>query len=178
MIDREHWEIDGVLRPPDRNPRIRRQERQVDEIPSLVEPPGGLEPQQDLDDVAEADVGSRRRSLAFRRRKHDLVEEGKWYRKDDGVARVSVTVRTADQGAPMDLFDGGDRRTKPDRNAVVAALRCEKFDEGAVATVNAPLRMMSANHPFVAKRQGARPLRIRRVVAFGHPLDGMPQRTV
>ena len=78
----------------------------------------------------------------------------------------------------MDLFDGGDRRTKPDRHAVVAALRCEKFDEGAVATDDAPLRMMSANHPFVAKRQGAGPLRIRRVVAFGHPLDGTPQRTV
>ena len=106
-----------------------------------------------------------------------LLRRGSGTVKDDGIARVSVAVRAMDQGAPIDLFDGGDRRTKPDRNAVVTALRCEKFDERAVATDDAPLRMMSANHPFVAKRQGARPLRIRRVVAFGHPLDGTPQRT-
>ena len=175
---RQQGKLGRVLRPPDRNPRIRRQERQIDEISSIVVPPRGLEPEQELDDVAEANLGSCRRPLAHRRRKPDAVQDGKWYGQDHGVGGVGVAVLAPDQCATMDLLDGGDRRTEPDRNAAVAALRCEEFDERAVATDDAPLRMMSANHPFVAKDQGAGPLRIRRVVTFGHPLDGTPQHAV
>src|SRR3979490_1604163 len=50
---REHGEISGMLRPPDRNPRIRKHERQIGEIRSLVDPPTGLKAQQDLYDVAD-----------------------------------------------------------------------------------------------------------------------------
>jgi hypothetical protein len=154
------------------NPRIGRQERQIDEIGSPVcrQPPGSVKPEQDLDDVAEASVGSRRGSRAFLLRKHDLVQQRRWHRKDDGVARVIIAGRASDQNASIDLFDGGGRRTKPDRNAVVAALRCEKFDEGAVPTDDTSLRMISANHPLVAKRLDAGALR--------HPLNGTPQRAV
>src|SRR3981189_1849510 len=70
---REAGEIGGMLRPPARNPRIRKHERQIGEIHSLVDPPTGLKAQQDLYDVAEADVCSRCGPLAFRRRKHDLL---------------------------------------------------------------------------------------------------------
>jgi hypothetical protein len=61
-----------------------------------------------------------------------------------------------------------------DRNAVVATPRSQKFDESTAATGDARLRTPSAIHPFVAKRQGAGPLRVGRVVALDHPLDGMP----
>src|SRR4051812_8344748 len=43
---RQEREFDWMLRPPDRDPRVRRQERQINEITSLFEPPGGLEPKQ------------------------------------------------------------------------------------------------------------------------------------
>src|SRR5882762_2943591 len=74
---REHREISGMLRPPDRNPRIRKHERQIGEIHSLVSPPTGLKAQQDLYDVAEADVCSRCGPFAFRRGKHNLLQERK-----------------------------------------------------------------------------------------------------
>ena len=60
------------------------------------------------------------------------------------------------------------------RNTMVAALRCQKFDEGAIAADYAGLRIPSAIHPFFPKRQDAGPLRVGRVVALDHPLDGMP----
>jgi hypothetical protein len=65
-----------------------------------------------------------------------------------------------------------------DRNPMVATPRSQKFDEGTVATGDASLRTPSAIHPFVAKRQGAGPLRIGRVVALDHPLDGPPEPVV
>src|ERR1700724_4414349 len=65
-----------------------------------------------------------------------------------------------------------------DRSAMVAALRCQKLDEGAIAPDYAGLRIPSAIHPFFSKRQDAGPLRVGRVVALDHPLDGMPEPTV
>ena len=46
--------------------------------------------------------------------------------------------------------------------------------EGAIATGDACLRTPCAIHPFLAKRQSAGSLRVGRVVALDHPLDGMP----
>ena len=103
-----------------------------------------------------------------------IREERKRHRENDGIAGVGIAIGATDHGASIGRFDGGDGRTEINRNSVVAALRREKFDECAVAADDAPLRMISAIHPLVAKRQGARPLRIRRVVAFGHPFDRTP----
>ena len=61
-----------------------------------------------------------------------------------------------------------------DSNAVLAALRGQKINKGAVAAGDARLRSPSAIHPFVAKRQRAGPLGVGRVVAFDHALNGMP----
>src|ERR1700736_3540511 len=52
-----------------------------------------------------------------------------------------------------------------DRNTMVAALHCQKFDEGAIAADYAGLRIPSAIHPFFPKRQDAGPLRVGRVVS-------------
>ena len=93
---REHGEISGMLRPPDRNPRIRKQEREIGEIRSLVDPPTGLETQQDLYDVAESDVCGRCRPLAFRRRKHDVLQERKRHGEDYGIVLMSVAVGATD----------------------------------------------------------------------------------
>jgi hypothetical protein len=60
-----------------------------------------------------------------------------------------------------------------DRNAMVAALRGQKFDEGAIAADDASLRIPPASHPVFPKRQDAGPLRVGRVVALDHPLDGI-----
>src|SRR5438309_1970779 len=103
-----------MLRPPDRNPRIRRQERQIDEITSIVVPPRGLEPEQELDDVAEANLGSRRRPLAIRRRKSDAVQDGKWHGQDHGIGGVGVAVLAPDQRAIVAFLDGRDRSTEAD----------------------------------------------------------------
>jgi len=115
---------------------------------------------------------------AFRRRKHDAVEDGKRHRQDHGIGGVALAVAAPDQCASIHFFDGGDHRTKSDLYCEVPTICREKCDERPVAADDASLRMMSANHPFVAKSQGTGPLRIRRVVAFGHPFDGTPQRKV
>src|SRR5882757_2376641 len=117
---REHREISGMLRPPDRNPRIRKEERQIGEIRSLVDPPTGLETQQDLYDVAETDVCSRCGPLAFRRRKHDLLQERKRHGEDCGIVLMSVAVGATDHAPPIARFDGGDGCAQMDRNATVA----------------------------------------------------------
>src|SRR6202023_194199 len=64
------------------------------------------------------------------------------------------------------------------RNAMAGAPCSQKFEEGTIATGDASLFAPSAIHPLVAKRQGAGPLRVGRVVALDHPLDGMPEPTV
>ncbi len=98
-----------VLRPPDRNPLIRKQEGQIGEIRSFVGPPTSLETQQDLYDVAEADVCGRCGLLAFRGRKHDLLQERKGHGEDGGVALMSVAVGATGRGLRIAGFDGGDR---------------------------------------------------------------------
>jgi hypothetical protein len=75
----------------------------------------------------------------------------------DGIARVDVAIGATDQGASIGRFDGGDGRTEMNRNGMMAALRRENFHEDAVATDDAPLRMISTNHLLVAKRQDTRP---------------------
>src|ERR1035437_3456388 len=105
---REHGEINGMLRPPDRDPRIRKQERQIGEIHALFEPPTGLKAQQDLYDVAEADMGSRFRPLAFRRRQHDLLQQRKRHGEDYGIVLMSVAVGAADHAPLIARFDRGD----------------------------------------------------------------------
>src|SRR5258708_33519136 len=65
-----------------------------------------------------------------------------------------------------------------DRKAMVATPRGQRCDEGAIAADDAGLRIPPAIHPFFSKRQGAGPLRVGRVVALDHPLNGMPQPTV
>src|SRR5258708_20927044 len=102
---REHGEISGMLRPPDRNPRIRKQERQIGEIHSLVDPPTGLETQQDFYDVAEADVCGRCGPLAFSRRKDHLLQERQRHGEDYGIALMSVAVAATDHAPPIPHFD-------------------------------------------------------------------------
>ena len=97
----------GILRPPDRYTRIRKQECQIGKILSVFEPPTGLEAQQDLDDVAEADIRSNCGFFAFRRRKHDLSQERNRHREDCGIALISVAIGTVDHAASIARFDGG-----------------------------------------------------------------------
>jgi hypothetical protein len=163
-----------MLRPPDRNPRIRKQECQIGEVLSPVDPPTCLETQQYLYDVAEADVSNRCRPLAFLWRQHDLFQERNRCGEDHGVAVMHVAVDATDHDLPIGSFDGRHGRAEMNRDAVVAALRRQKIDESAVAAGNASLRTPPATHPFVAKRHDAGPLRVGRIVALDHTLDGMP----
>src|SRR4051812_25782161 len=111
----------------------------------MVAPPRRIEPKQNFDDVAEANLGSRRRPLAFRGRKPDAVEDWKRHRQYNGIGGVTVTVAAPDQCASTHFFDSGDRRTEADLYLVLVALCCEKFQEGGVAPGDAALCMMSAN---------------------------------
>src|ERR1035437_2400775 len=105
---REHGEINGMLRPPDRDRHIRKQEGQIGEIHALFDPPTSLKAQQYLYDVSEADVCSGCDPLAFRRRQHDPLQERKRHREDYGIVLMRVAVGAPDHSPPITRFDGGD----------------------------------------------------------------------
>src|ERR1700676_3197210 len=81
----EHGKISRMLRPPDRNARLGKQERQIGEIASPVAPPAGPEAHQDFDDVAEADLYGRRGPRA--------LHHGKpiYFRSGSGTVRTATS---------------------------------------------------------------------------------------
>jgi hypothetical protein len=45
--------------------------------------------------------------LAFRRRKHDLLQERKRHGEDHGIALMSAAIGATDHAPPIARFDGG-----------------------------------------------------------------------
>src|SRR4029079_11883266 len=96
------------------------------------------------------------------------------HREDCEIAHLLEAVCAPDQNILTALFDRGHGGAELDCGALSAAFLREKTDEGAVAAGDARLRPRSAMHPFVPHRKDAGLLRVSRVIALDHALDGMP----
>ncbi len=174
---RQDGTIGGMLRPPDRDRLLRKQKGQIGEFASR-EPPAGLETQQQLDDVSEADIRGRTDLLALGRRKRDVLQKGKRHRKNDRAASKAAAICAPNHYLTRGRLDCACHRAELNHNSMLSALRRQEIDQGAVAADNPRLRASSGAHPFLAKRQDTRPRRIGRVVTLNHALDRLSQPVV
>src|SRR6266404_3790212 len=137
----------------------------------MISPPFRCEAQQNLDDVAEPDIGSGPYPLARRRRKRDFGQEREWHGKDRGIG-LEGGAAAAPCGKPSaGLLDGRHGSAEMDRGAVPATIGNEMLDERAVALGDPPLLTLSPGQPFIADCEGAGAAWIGRVVTLDRPCD-------
>src|SRR5580704_6664182 len=118
--------VSRMLCPPGWDGCVRNKEGQVGEIPpAMIGPPFRGEAQQDLDDVAEPDIGRGCYLFARRRRKHDFGQEQRWHGNDRGIALEDGAVATASGNPSGHLVDRGYASAEMDRGTVPAAFGCE-----------------------------------------------------
>src|SRR6266436_851876 len=99
----------------------------------MIGPPFCREAQQDLDDVAEPDIGIGCYPLARRRRKRDFGQERQWRCNDRGIGLEDGAVVTACGNPSACLVDGRYGSAEMDRGIVPAAFGFEILDERAIA---------------------------------------------
>src|ERR1700730_10918212 len=126
----------------------------------MIGPPFGCKAQQDLDDVAEPDIGSDCRPIARRRRKRDFGQERRWRCNDRSIGLEDGAVVTASGNPSGPLVDGGYSSAEMDRGIVPAAFRFEILDERAMAFRDPPVLTLVPGHPLVANCEGGGTARV------------------
>src|SRR5438128_1557897 len=116
----------------------------------MIGPPFRCEAQQDLDDVAEPDIGNGCYPLARRRRKRDFGHERQWRCNDRSIGLEDGAVVTASGNPSARLVDGGYASAEMDRGIVPAAFGLEMLDEPAIALPDPPVLTLVPGHPLVA----------------------------
>ena len=173
-----------MLRPPGRDRGVRKQERKVGQIspapisPRLIGPPFAGKAQQQLDDVAVADVGSGRHALARRRGQRDFGKERERHGQDRDIGLEHSAVVTARGDPVAALVNRRHGGVEMDRGSASAAFGCEMLDQRAIALGDPPVQTVVPGHPFVAQGEGAGTARVGRVVALDRPRDRPPQLIV
>ena len=144
----------------------------------MIGPPFRRKAQQDLDDVAEPDIGIGCRPLTRRRRQRDFGQQRQRHCNDCGIGLENAAVVAASGNPSACLVDRGYRRAEMDRGAVPAAFRSEILDQRAIASRNPPVLTLVPGRPLIAQREGAGAARVGRVIALDGPRDRPPQPIV
>src|SRR5207237_7205424 len=114
----------------------------------MIGPPFRREAQQNLDDVAKADIGNGCCPLARRRRKRDFGQERRWRCDDRGIGLEDGAVAAASGNPSARLADRGYGSAEMDRGAAPAAFGCEILDQRAIAFRNPPVLTVVPRPPL------------------------------
>src|SRR5215217_109472 len=103
--------------------------------------------QQDLDHVAEPDIGRGCCSLTRRRRQRDFGQQRERHGKDHGIGLEARPVVTACGDSAAQLLDGDYGSAEVNRGTVSAAFVCEMLDESTIASLNPSVLAVVPGHP-------------------------------